>query len=117
MAAVRNSRWSLVNEKGGSEPQWQLFDLSNDYGQKHDVIEEHPDVARELQDAFDVWWQECLPLMVNEEAMGPAVNPFQTLYYQQFGGSPTEEDLQRMDPKGALEFGKQPRARRAPAAK
>jgi arylsulfatase len=127
MAAVRNSRWSLVSEKGGSEPQWQLFDLSNDYGQQHDVIAEHPEVAKELHAAFDAWWDDCLPLMVNEKAMGPEINPFQTLYYQQFGGSPTAEDLQRMDPKGALDFGKRPPAprdstrrnpaRRAPVAK
>jgi hypothetical protein len=42
--------------------------------------------------------------------MGPDVNPFQTRYYAQFGGSPTPEDLTRMDPKAALTFGKTPPA-------
>jgi hypothetical protein len=28
MAAVRNTRWAMVSEKGGREPDWQLFDLS-----------------------------------------------------------------------------------------
>jgi hypothetical protein len=46
--------------------------------------------------------------MDNEKAMGPAVNPFQARYYAQFGGSPTPEDLKRMDPQGALTFGKRP---------
>jgi len=108
MVAVRNARWSLVSEKGGREPQWQLFDLSNDYGQETNVIGRHPEVAKELASAFDRWWAECLPLMDNEKAMGPEINPFQALYYAQFGGSPTPEDLRRMDPQGALTFGKTP---------
>jgi hypothetical protein len=36
--------------------------------------------------------------MVNEKAVGPEVNPFQALYYKQFGGSPTAEALKAMDP-------------------
>jgi arylsulfatase A-like enzyme len=108
MASVRNTRWALVSEKGGREPQWQLFDLSADYGQQKDVIDQHPEVVKELAAEFDRWWSACLPLMVNEKAMGPAINPYQALYYAQFGGTPTPEDLKRMDPQGALTFGKKP---------
>jgi arylsulfatase len=104
-AAVRNTRWTMVSERGGAEPAWQLFDLQADPGQTTDVLAAHPEVARELGAAFDRWWSDCLPLMVNEKAMGPAVNPFQEMYYRQFGGSPSEEDLKRMDPAGALTFG------------
>ncbi|NUQ62372.1 MAG: arylsulfatase [Pirellulales bacterium] len=106
MASVRNTRWALVSENGGAEPQWQLFDLSTDYAQRSNVIDRHPDMVKQLSAAFDQWWSECLPLMVNEEAMGPQVNPFQARYYRQFGGSPTPEDLKLMDPRGALSFGK-----------
>ncbi len=109
MASVRNTRWALVSEKGGREPQWQLFDLSTDYGQKRDVLARHPEVVKDLTAAFDRWWASCLPLMVNEKAMGPAINPYQALYYAQFGGAPTPEDLKRMDPQGALTFGKKKR--------
>ena len=105
VAAVRNTRWAMVSENGGRTPNWQLFDLSVDYAQKNNVIAQHPEVARELSAAFDQWWSECLPLMVNEKAMGPAINPFQEIYYRQFGGSPTPEALAKMDPKGALTFG------------
>jgi len=104
-AAVRNFRWAMVSERGGSEPTWELFDLRADPGQTTDVIAAHPDVARDLSMAFEGWWAECLPLMVNEKSMGPPINPFQELYYQQFGGSPTEQDLKRMSPEGALTFG------------
>ena len=106
MASVRNTRWALVSQKGGSQPVWQLFDLSTDYGQKTDVIAQHPEVVKELSAEFDRWWSSCLPLMDNEQVMGPAINPFQVSYYDQFGGSPTRQDLKRMDPKGALTFGK-----------
>jgi arylsulfatase len=105
VAAVRNTRWAMVSENGGRTPNWQLFDLSVDYGQKNNVIAQHPEVVKELSAAFDQWWSECLPLMVNEKAMGPAINPFQEIYYRQFGGSPTPEALAKMDPKGALTFG------------
>jgi arylsulfatase len=105
VAAVRNTRWAMVSENGGRTPNWQLFDLSVDYAQKNNVIAKHPGVAKELSAAFDQWWSECLPLMVNEKAMGPAINPFQEIYYRQFGGSPTPEALAKMDPKGALTFG------------
>jgi arylsulfatase len=105
VAAVRNTRWAMVSENGGRAPNWQLFDLSVDYAQKSNVIAQHPEVAKDLSAAFDQWWSECLPLMVNEKAMGPAINPFQEIYYRQFGGSPTPEALAKMDPKGALTFG------------
>jgi arylsulfatase len=98
VAAVRNTRWAMVSENGGRTPNWQLFDLSVDYAQKNNVIAQHPDVARELAAAFDRWWAECLPLMVNEKVVGPKLNPFAEWYWAQFGGGPTAEDYKRMDP-------------------
>jgi arylsulfatase len=52
--------------------------------------------------------------MVNEKAMGPDINPFQEIYYRQFGGSPTPEDIQKMKSENALRLGQKPRK---PAAK
>lgn len=98
MAAVRNTRWALVSENGGHEPNWQLFDLAADYGQRNDVAATHPEVVGELSAAFDTWWSECLPLMVNEKAVGPKLNPFAVRYWKQFGGGPTQADYERMDP-------------------
>ncbi len=118
-AAVRNKRWAMVSERGGATPDWQLFDLSTDFAQQHNVLDAHPEVAKELSAAFDRWWAECLPLMVNETAVGPKINPFQAMYYEQFGGSPTAEDLRKMDPSNPLGLGVPPQrpARRGPAAK
>lgn len=106
MAAVRNTRWALVSEKGGAKPAWQLFDLTQDYGQKKDVAAEHPGVVREMGAAFDKWWGECLPLMVNEKVIGPELNPFAVRYWEQFGGGPSPADRRRMDPNKGLKPGK-----------
>lgn len=53
LAAVRNTRWAVVSESGGREPAWQLFVLTVDYDQQHDVATRHPEVVRELGAACD----------------------------------------------------------------
>lgn len=93
--AIQNSRFTLVNNS-------ELYDLTTDPGETKNVIEEHPQVVATLRAAYDQWWNEVQPLLVNENATGPAINPFQELYYKQFGGSPTPEDLKRMDPNTPL---------------
>jgi arylsulfatase A-like enzyme len=112
-AAVRNSRWAMVSEKGGVKTTWQLFDLTNDYAQKTDVAAQNPDVVRELSIAYDKWWGECLPLMVNEKVMGPKLNPFAVRYWEQFGGKASEADYKRMDPEKAMDIGNS-RSRKPP---
>jgi arylsulfatase A-like enzyme len=97
--SVRNSRWHLVSEKGGAKPQWSLFDVSKDYGEKTDVASEHGEVVRELSEKFEAFWSEALPLMVNEKVTGPLINPFSEKFHKQFGSTPSEEDLRRMHPK------------------
>jgi arylsulfatase len=42
-------------------------------------------------------------MMINEKAVGPAINPFKELYWKQFGGGPSAEELRRMDPARILE--------------
>jgi arylsulfatase len=55
-----------------------------------------------MRAAYDQWWSEVLPAMVNEDAVGPKINPFKALYYEQFGGEPSEALLKRMDPTQVL---------------
>jgi len=98
MCGVRNSRWHLVSDKGAAEPKWELFDLKADYSETTDVASQNPEVVKELSLAFEKFWSESLPLMVNEKVIGPSINPFQEIYYKQFGGSPTVQDLAKMDP-------------------
>ncbi|MBX2851747.1 MAG: arylsulfatase [Phycisphaeraceae bacterium] len=93
-SAIQNSRFTLVNNEF-------LFDLKNDPAETTNVIEKHPEVVAEFRAAYDKWWVEVRPYMINEDAVGPDINPFQELYYKQFGGSPTPEDLKRMKPRGS----------------
>lgn len=86
--SVRNSQFHLVATKRG---QWELFDLKNDPGESQDVAGAHPTVVRELTEAYDKWWTETVPLMDNEQAVGPKVNPFKELYWQQFGKPDTSK--------------------------
>jgi arylsulfatase A-like enzyme len=86
--SVRNSRWHLVCVSKSGDKQWQLFDVKADPGEKNDVAAVHPDVVKELDTAYDTWWDSVQPQLVNENAVGPKVNPFKELYWKQFGGGP-----------------------------
>ncbi len=81
--AVRNSRFRFVNNK-------ELYDIKNDPGEKTNVIAQQPDVVEKMRKAYDQWWDEVLPAMENEDAVGPKVNPFKERYWKQFGGGPQE---------------------------
>ena len=105
--SVRTARWHLVSAansgnpakgKGkaakktapegapvAAKPNWQLFDLSVDYGETTDVAAQHPEVVSDLIARHDAWWKECRPLMVNENVAGPAENPFKVMYRAQVG--------------------------------
>ncbi|MEX0611706.1 MAG: arylsulfatase [Pirellulales bacterium] len=87
--SVRNTRWHLVCDSHG-EKMWQLFDVKADPGEMIDVAEQHPDLVNELDAAYDRWWSSLPPYLVNEDAVGPKVNPFKDLYWKQFGGGPAD---------------------------
>ncbi len=74
--SVRNSRWHLVCASKTGEKEWQLFDVKADPGEKTDVVAQHPEVVQELDAAYDRWWNSVQPQLVNENAVGPKVNPF-----------------------------------------
>ncbi len=50
-SAVMTDRWRLVS--GG-----ELYDIRQDPGQQQNVIDDHPQVAQELSDQYDRWWDE-----------------------------------------------------------
>ena len=62
-----------------------------------DVKADYPDVVRQLGAQFDAWWNSLDGSLVNEPAVGPRINPFKELFWQQFGGGPSSEDLRLMD--------------------
>ena len=60
---------------------WELYDLTKDFSQAHDVAAEHPDKVRELQ---ELWWAEAernrvLPLMAGVSVMYGILPPLPTV--------------------------------------
>ena len=51
---------------------------------------EHPEIVAQMNAAYDAFWKEARPLMVNEAAPMSPTKPFHELYEQQFksGGIP-----------------------------
>jgi arylsulfatase A-like enzyme len=86
--SIRNTRWQMVCVSPAGQRNWQLFDVKADPGEKTNVAAEHAEVVKELEAAYDRWWDSVQPQLVNENAVGPGVNPFKALYWKQFGGGP-----------------------------
>ena len=101
--AIQNSRFTLVNNR-------ELYDLKADPGEKTNVIADHPDVVAKLRTAYEKWWSDVQPLLVNENVVAPKMNPFKELYWKQFGGGPDARLLEKMNPnkKSAEKSGRQP---------
>jgi arylsulfatase len=73
--AVRSHQYRLVGA--------QLYDMSKDPGQTTDIAAQHPEVVKKMRDAYDQFWKEARPLMVNEEAPMSKTQPFRVHYEKQ----------------------------------
>ena len=58
--AVRTAKWRFTNNA-------QLYDISNDPGEKTNVASAHPEVVDQLRKSYDKWWTSTLSMMVNED--------------------------------------------------
>ena len=87
--AVRTQRWRFVNNQ-------ELYDIAADPYEKENVADRHPDVVAGLRKAYDRWWAETVPLMVNEDAPYAAEQPQAVRYDKQVKerGIPTWEPPQ-----------------------
>ncbi|CAA6677750.1 MULTISPECIES: arylsulfatase [unclassified Lentimonas] len=89
--SIQNSRFALVNYD-------ELYDLVADPGQQNNVIDQYPEVVAEFRATYDQWWQSVQPDFVNEDVIGPKMNPLKVAYWEQFGGGPSAAMLKKMDP-------------------
>lgn len=71
----------------------ELYDMEADPGQTTNVIEQHPEIAARMKAAFDQYWTEAIPLMVNEKASMSPTKPYHEWYREQesAGGIPEWE--------------------------
>jgi arylsulfatase len=74
--AVRNSRFRLVNNR-------ELYDIRNDPSETTNVIDLHPEIVLDMRAAYDRWWSDTRPLMVNESAPNSPSRPFFERYARQ----------------------------------
>jgi len=74
--AVRSERFRLVNNK-------DLFDIEADPGETKNVLDQHPEVVKRMRAAYDRWWKETRPLMVNENVPNSPTKPFWIEYRKQ----------------------------------
>jgi hypothetical protein len=57
--------------------------MDKDPGQTTDVAQKHSDAVEAMRSAYDFWWKETRPMMVNETAPLSPTRPFHELYNQQ----------------------------------
>lgn len=83
-ASVRSDRWRLVFEMDSKGP-W-LSDISNDPGETSNLIETHPEIAEELKQQYDDWWDATEPFLVNEglPRVAAGEHHLQLLFEKQF---------------------------------
>jgi arylsulfatase len=93
--SVHSGRYILVSSSKSGAKNWELYDLTADPGEQHNIAQKQPQVVQEMEAAYDKWWEEVLPCLENENAVGPAVNPFKELYWKQF---PAEAPQQKISP-------------------
>jgi len=73
---VRSSQYRLVDGNA-------LFDMIADPGQTKNCIDQHPEVAESMRQAYDQWWKQTRPMMVNETAPMSPTQPFHEAFYAQ----------------------------------
>lgn len=73
--SVRNHQYRLVENK--------LYDMTKDPGQLSDIAARHPEVIKKMRAAYDQFWKEARPLMVNESAPMSSTQPFPVRYKKQ----------------------------------
>ena len=53
--AVRMGQWKLV---AFDDEPWELYDFSNDRTEMNNLVEKHPDIAKQLDKAWTLWAEE-----------------------------------------------------------
>ncbi len=89
--SIQNGDFKLHNHK-------ELYDMRSDQGETSDLADQYPEVVATLQKAFDRFWDDARPFMINDTNPLAAEEienePFHQAYRNRFG---TEDYQERMD--------------------
>lgn len=101
--AVRNQRFRLVGRD-------QLYDMENDPSQKQNVIADHPEIAKQMNEHYDKWFAAALPNMANEDVQLTGHNTFHLMYWKQYNIEipPVKKRKPRKEKKRTKKAQKQP---------
>jgi hypothetical protein len=66
--AVRSQKYKLVSKHGitkerfarepALKPDFELYDMESDPGEKNDISRKHPDIARQMKHAYEKWLED-----------------------------------------------------------
>jgi arylsulfatase A-like enzyme len=57
ISAVRKGKWKLIVNRERAPDQPELYDLSADLAEQHDLADKHPDIVDELLPRMKQWWR------------------------------------------------------------
>lgn len=74
--AVRNARYRMIDNK-------ELYDILADPGEQNNLYASKPAVVKKMMHAYEAWWQEVRPLMVNENVPLSQTRPYHVWFKEQ----------------------------------
>ncbi|GLR17397.1 arylsulfatase [Portibacter lacus] len=76
-------RFAVRSEQYRFENNDALYDLFEDPGQTKNIAEENPEIVNQMRQAYDEWWVNVRPYMVNENVPLAKERPFWKAYEAQ----------------------------------
>lgn len=74
--AVRSQQWRFINNK-------ELYNVATDPGETKNVAAAYPDVISKFKEPYTKWWNNSIPLMVNENRKKIKKQPLHVQYEKQ----------------------------------
>ena len=84
--SIRSEKWRYVapqSARKGLNSQGSLYNMKEDPGQKNNIIEKHPKVVKKMKKAYEQFWKETRPLMVNESIPMSKTRPYHIWFEEQ----------------------------------
>lgn len=91
--SIQNGRFKLYNHL-------ELYDMRTDRGESKNIADQYPEVVATLQHAYDSFWRDAQPHMINDSnplaAKDIEHEPFHQLYRAQFGAEDYQKRMARL---------------------